>query len=128
MTTSGATTTSTGTLVYDADCGFCTVCADWLADHGTATLEPWQALDLEALGLTVDDVTTAAYWLDADGRVAARGAGAVSAALRTCRGGYPLLGRLMRLPVARTVADAAYGVVARNRHRLPGGTAACKLD
>lgn len=120
--------TPSGTLVYDADCGFCTVCANWLAAHGTATLEPWQALDLESLGLSTDDVTTAAYWLDADGAVAAHGAGAIAAALRTCRGAYPLLGRFISLPVIRSVAAVAYGVVARNRHRLPGGTAACKLD
>lgn len=119
--------TTSGTLVYDADCGFCTICADWLAAHSTATLQSWQSLDLDAIGLTVDDVTTAAYWLGADGRVAARGAGAIAAALRTCRGAYPLLGRLMRLPLIRTLADAVYVVVARNRHRLPGGTAACRL-
>jgi predicted DCC family thiol-disulfide oxidoreductase YuxK len=43
-------------------------------------------------------------------------------------GGLPgLLGRLIRLPVMRTVAAAAYHLVANNRHRLPGGTPACRL-
>jgi hypothetical protein len=34
---------------------------------------------------------------------------------------------VMRLPLIRNVAELAYGVIARNRHRLPG-PAACSID
>ncbi|QCW49231.1 DUF393 domain-containing protein [Nocardioides dongxiaopingii] len=121
-------TDARGTIVYDADCGFCTRTADWVGSHGTATTQPWQTLDLEPLGLTVDDVTTAAYWLDADGRVTARGAGAVAAALRSCRGGWRVLGHLVYARPVRPLADVVYRWVAANRYRMPGSTDACRIS
>lgn len=117
----------TGTVVYDADCGFCTSSARWLGRHGTASVVPWQSLDLDALHLTLDDVTTAAWWLDESGRATASGAQAIAAALRTCGPAYRLLGFTMTLPVIRWLAGIVYGWVARNRHRMPGSTDACRL-
>ena len=52
---------------------------------------------------------------------------AVAVVLRECGRGWPLLAALMRLPVIRNVAEVGYGLVARNRHRLPG-PAACAID
>jgi predicted DCC family thiol-disulfide oxidoreductase YuxK len=114
-----------GTIVYDADCGFCTTSAGWLARHGDCEVVPWQSLDLEAAGLTHDEVTTAAYWL-APGEKK-RGARAVSAALRTCGPAYRLLGRVIDLPPVRPLAAWVYGLVARYRYKLPGGTNACRM-
>ena len=119
--------TRSGTVVYDADCGFCTRCADWLAAHGSATIQPWQTLDLDAVGLTVDDVTQRIYFLDADGRVAASGAGAVAESLRTCRAPWRLLGPVVYARPVRPLADVVYRQVAKNRFRLPGSTDACRL-
>jgi predicted DCC family thiol-disulfide oxidoreductase YuxK len=118
----------TGTVLYDADCGFCTTCAHWLERHGTCSVTPWQSVDLEALHLTVEDVTTAAWWLDSSGQATASGAQAVAAALRTCGPGYRLLGFLMTLPVIRLLAAVVYRWVAANRYRLPGATDACRID
>jgi predicted DCC family thiol-disulfide oxidoreductase YuxK len=118
----------TGTVLYDADCGFCTTCARWLERHGTCSVTPWQSVDLEALQLTVEDVATAAWWLDASGQATASGAQAIAAALRTCGPGYRLLGWLMTLPVIRVLAAVAYRWVAANRYRLPGATDACRID
>jgi predicted DCC family thiol-disulfide oxidoreductase YuxK len=117
----------TGTIVYDADCGFCTRTADWVAAHGRATIQPWQTLDLAAHGLTVDDVTQAAYWLDDGGRVTARGAGAAAEALKTCRLPWRPLGYVVYARPVRPLADVVYAWVARNRHRMPGSTDACRL-
>lgn len=114
--------------MYDADCGFCTTSARWLERHGTATVVPWQSLDLDALHLTIEDVTTAAWWLDESGRATASGAQAIAAALRTCGPAYRLVGLLMTLPVIRWVAGIVYGWVARNRYRMPGATDACRID
>ncbi|MBS45975.1 MAG: thiol-disulfide oxidoreductase [Nocardioides sp.] len=122
-----ARATSPGTVVYDGDCGFCSVCADWLDRHGTAGVVSWQRSDLAALGLTEDDVRARAYWLDADGRVAEQGAGAVLASLATCGAPWSWLARIGSLRVLRPLADLVYALVARNRHRLPGSTAACRL-
>lgn len=115
-----------GTLMYDGDCGFCTSSARWLARRGRCEIMPWQSLDLEPLGLTEDDVSRAAYWLDASGHVSSSGAGAVAAALTTCGPGWRLAGRLLRLRPVRPLADVGYAWVARNRHRLPGSTDACR--
>lgn len=115
-----------GTLIYDGDCGFCTSSARWLANRGRCEITPWQSLDLAPLGLTEDDVTRAAYWLDGSGHVSARGAGAVAEALRACGPGWRLTGRLIQLPPVRPLADVGYAWVARNRHRLPGSTDACR--
>jgi predicted DCC family thiol-disulfide oxidoreductase YuxK len=119
-------TTRTGTLVYDGDCGFCTRSAEWLAARGRATIQPSQTLDLDAVGLTEDDVASAAWWLDADGRVAGRGAEAAAEALKTCRGPWRLVGHVLYARPWRPLADAAYQLVADNRHRLPGSTPMCQ--
>lgn len=117
-----------GTVLYDADCGFCTTCARWLGRHGTCTVTPWQAVDLDALHLTLDDVTTAAWWLDSSGAATASGGQAIAAALRTCALPLRVLGWLMTLPVLRVLAAVVYRVVAANRYRLPGATDACRID
>ena len=116
-----------GTVIYDADCGFCTSTADWLARHGRSNLQPAQTLDLDAVGLTERDVAEAAWYLDESGAVAARGAGAAAAALKECGLPWRLLGYLYVGPL-RPLADLAYAWVARNRHRLPGSTDACRID
>ncbi len=114
-------------MVYDADCGFCTRSAEFLERRSDCEVRPWQSLDLAAVGLTEQDVTTAAYWVE-DGRTPRRGARGIAAALRSCRGvGYRLLGRLIDLPPVRPVAAWVYGLVAKYRYHLPGGTNACKL-
>jgi predicted DCC family thiol-disulfide oxidoreductase YuxK len=117
-----------GTVLYDADCGFCTTCARWLGRHGTCTVTAWQAVDLDALHLTEHDVTTAAWWLDASGAATASGAQAVAAALRTCAAPYRVLGWAITLPVMRVLVGVVYRWVARNRYRLPGATDACRID
>lgn len=121
--------TTDGELIYDADCGFCTRTAVWVAGpHDVFRLVSWQSLpDLSALGLTEDDVTSAAYWRAPDGRLW-RGGDAIAKAL-TARGGVlgVVGGLILRTPLRR-LAGPVYGWVARNRYRLPGGTSACRAS
>ncbi len=120
-------TTARPLLVFDGDCGFCTSSARWWQRHwGLEHVEPWQFLDLESLGLTAAECERAVQWVDVDGSVAA-GELAVIAALRHAGGGWGVLGRAMALPVVRQLAGVVYRLVARFRHRLPGGTPACKI-
>jgi predicted DCC family thiol-disulfide oxidoreductase YuxK len=114
-----------GTLVYDADCGFCTVSADWLKRHGDCEVVPWQGLDLAIVGLTQDEVASAAYWLEGGDK--RRGSRAIAAAMRTCGPGYRVLGWLIDLPPVRPLAALVYALVAKYRYKLPGGTNACRL-
>lgn len=118
---------SGGTLIYDADCGFCTTAATWLAKRKTFEPQAWQFRDdLEALGLDYEMVSTAAYWLE-DGRVVAGGSDAIGKAL-VSRGGFPkLLGYFTLSAPVRPIASQVYKRIATNRHMMPGGTAACKI-
>jgi len=150
-------TTQPELLIFDGDCGFCTTSARWaerrIAD--SVAVVPWQSVNLDAFGLTQDDVTTAMYWVDGSQRPhrGHRGVGfvlrAIAAHYQTrsarhalqsppasalTRTRYRLIGWLARIgallclaPGTSIVADYAYRLVARNRHRLPGATAACQL-
>jgi predicted DCC family thiol-disulfide oxidoreductase YuxK len=112
--------------IYDGDCGFCSRCVAWASRRSEVRFEPFQRTDLAAYGVTEDAAATAVHCVEADGQVV-RGAAAVAAVLRECGRGWPLLAMLMRLPLIRNLAEVGYGLVARNRHRLPG-PAACSID
>jgi predicted DCC family thiol-disulfide oxidoreductase YuxK len=121
------------TFVYDGDCAFCSSCARFIDRHihTLAEVEAWQRLDLGSLGLTADECADAVQWVGADGEVAS-GPAAIARLLRRATGRS---GRLLWRPAgavlatrpALTLAGPAYRWVARNRYRLPGGTAACAV-
>ena len=107
-------------LIYDGDCGICNQSADWARAHLPAGDEvvPWQSVpDLAALGLTVADVETAAYWVDDDGSLH-RGEEAVSATLRRVGGGWGVAGAVLGSLPVRPLARRAYYWVAANRQRF----------
>jgi predicted DCC family thiol-disulfide oxidoreductase YuxK len=120
---------STGRLIYDADCGFCTRTAQWLARRRPerVTIVPWQALpDLAALGLTARDVTERAYWQGASGTLSP-GDEAIAAAL-VARGGLALAaGRLIASSLVAPLSAFIYDWVAAHRHAMPGSTDACRM-
>lgn len=117
-----------GVLIYDADCGFCTTTANRARAFlpSAVSVAPWQSLDLGSLGLTIEDVSSAAYFVDASGQ-SFRGHHAVGRALEL----GPILvrpaGWLIRRPPISWLAAAVYAVVAKYRYKLPGSTEACKL-
>jgi predicted DCC family thiol-disulfide oxidoreductase YuxK len=116
------------TFVYDGDCAFCTSCARFIERRipSRATVVPWQFADLGALGLTVEQCETAVQWVGVDSRVAS-GPDAIALLLRDAGRMWSPAGWLLQLPPARAVAWPAYRWVARHRHLMPGGTAACAL-
>ena len=115
-------------LVFDGDCGFCTRSARWIQRKlpDGVQVEPWQALDLDGLGLTVDDVTGAAWWLSPTQPRPARGHEAIGWALAAAGGAWGTVGRLIVRRPGCWLARPVYALVARNRHRMPGGTPACQ--
>lgn len=115
-------------LVFDGDCGFCTRSADVARQVLPAhcAVVPWQEVDLAAVGTTAARARQEVLWVPRTGEVVG-GARAVAAALRAAGSGWALLGRLLQLPPVDRLAGAVYRVVAANRMRLPGGTAACAL-
>lgn len=115
-------------LVFDGDCAFCTrsvrVLRRWLGRQ--PEIQPWQALDLDALNLTREECETAVQWIGLDGRRAA-GHVAVARTLIHAGKGWGLVGRLLLVPGVSWLAARVYSWIARNRHRMPGGTAECSL-
>jgi predicted DCC family thiol-disulfide oxidoreductase YuxK len=118
-------------LVYDGDCSFCSSSARWIAARwqGPEQAVAWQHLSAdqrERLGLSLDDVRCAAWWVDRDGR-RSRGHVAIARALRAAPGWPSIVGRILLIPPFRWLAAATYPLIARWRHRLPGGTPACRM-
>ncbi|MPZ60058.1 MAG: DUF393 domain-containing protein [Propionibacteriales bacterium] len=116
-------------LVYDGDCAFCSSTARLLVRWvpTVAAVEPWQRLDLEELGLTETACRESVQWVDAGERPVG-GPLALAGFLRSSGGPvWRLIGRVLALPLALRAADPAYRLIARNRHRLPGGTPTCRL-
>ncbi len=116
-------------LVFDGDCGLCTKLSE-VADRfvrprgGSVVASQW--IDLEAYGLTQEMCDEALQFVDTDGRVYSA-QDAVARLLGRSHAGYRPLGAALRLPGVNQAAGAGYRWVARNRHRLPGGTPACAM-
>jgi predicted DCC family thiol-disulfide oxidoreductase YuxK len=119
-------------LIFDGDCAFCTSSASWLAqrlrrkDGSNARLVAWQFVDLAALGTSRSRAQQEALWVATDGTMSG-GADAFAAWLRFGGGLYGLAGSAMSLPGIRQLAAAVYRLIAKNRHRMPGGSPACAL-
>ena len=114
-------------LLYDADCGFCTATAGWLRRRGmTAQLRPLASADA-SWELDQRRAMTELPFRHPSGRFT-WGAEAIADALATCPAPLRLLGRLLATRVGLLVARPCYRLVARNRHRLPGGTGACRVS
>lgn len=114
-------------LVFDGDCAFCTSSAHLLERIGPeAEIVAWQLADLDELGVTAAQATEAVQWVEVDGTVRS-GHEAIAAVLRTAGWPWRLAGRVLLLPGISTLAAATYRLIARNRHRLPGGTPACEI-
>ncbi len=117
-------------LLFDGDCAFCTSCARLLERIGPeATIAAWQVSDLDELGVTAAQAEQAVRWIEPDGTVRS-GHEAIAAALGTAGAPWRIAGRTLLLPGVSPLATAFYRLIARNRHRLPGGTPACatRLD
>jgi predicted DCC family thiol-disulfide oxidoreductase YuxK len=116
------------TFVYDGDCGFCTRCAMFARRRvpTPAAIVAWQQFELGPLGLTEAECDQAVQWVE-PGRAPLAGPDAIAALLRTSHRAWRVVGRLLQLAAVRALAWPTYRWVARNRHRMPGGTAACAL-
>ncbi|MEU8780138.1 DUF393 domain-containing protein [Streptomyces sp. NPDC048637] len=115
-------------LVYDGDCAFCTSSVQFaerrLRPRCAAT--PWQFTDLAKLGVSRQRAEHEVLWVTPTGSVHG-GAQAVAKLLLSAHRGWPVVGALLTLPPVRWAAHGVYRLIAHNRHRMPGGTAACAL-
>lgn len=116
------------TFVYDGDCAFCARCAEFIRSHipTDAVLVPWHRADLAALGLTREQCLEAVQYV-VPGRPVLAGPDAIAALLSASRSAWRPLGAALGLPGAGLVSWPVYRWIARHRHELPGGTAACAV-
>ena len=114
-------------LVFDGDCGICTRLAAFTRRRVApgVRVEPWQGLDLAALGLTEQQCQEALQWVDRTGIRSAQDA--VAAVLLAGHPWWWPAGAVLRVPGVHALAGVTYRWVARHRHQLPGGTPACAL-
>ena len=119
----------TNILIFDGDCGFCTTAANFAVRSSKTPIEavPWQRASLTDFGLTEQQASTRVYFVSDSGSVFG-GHRAFAALLRLQpQRIYKVLGGLIVLPPISWIAGFAYALVAKYRHKLPGGTPACKL-
>lgn len=122
-------------FLFDGDCAFCSSCARFIERRipTSATVAAWQLTDLAALGVDQSEAEAAVVWVPAasegpggsGGHVA--GPVAIARLLRDAGSFWRPLGWLLEHPPVRWAGWPLYRLIARNRHRLPGGTAACAL-
>ena len=119
---------STATLIFDGDCGFCTSAANVVVRHSSVpiTAHAWQLTDVTRFGLTETQTSERVYLVLGDETF---GGHLAFAYLLFIQRNWALkaLGWLMTVPPLCWLASIGYSLVARFRHRLPGGTPACKL-
>lgn len=111
-------------LLYDGDCPFCTRCVRALERIGPdAEFVAWQSTDLAELGVTEEQATGAAWWVQIDGTVRSEYE-AIAAMLNTAGRIWKIISRVILLPGISGMAAKVYRLVAANRYRLPGSTPA----
>ena len=113
-------------LILDGDCAFCTSAVDRIEQVLPVfpPKSPWQWLELDDYGLTIDDVTNYAWVVTSTRQYAGHLAGSALLRMQPIFA-LRLLGHLIASPPVSWVAALVYRWVAANRHRLPGGTPAC---
>ncbi len=115
-------------LIFDGDCGFCTTSANWIVARSKTSITalPFQWTDLESYGLTTQLASDKVWLVVGDERFGGHECIAKIALLQPNLF-VRAIGRLMLTRPFSFVAAFVYRQVAKNRHRLPGGTPACKL-
>lgn len=115
-----------GNLLYDADCGFCTASANWGVRRGIrAEVQPLHTAD-PRWGIDGERAKVEIPFRHDDGLVT-WGAAAIADAMVTATGPLRWAGLLLRTRALQFVARPVYRLVAKYRHRLPGGTDQCAL-
>jgi hypothetical protein len=115
-------------LIFDGDCGFCTSSANFVVKHSKTPIvaHAWQLVDVTKYGILQPQAQKRVYLID-EGN--AFGGHEAFAQLLRLQKNCLLTGIafLMVVPPFCWLSAAGYALVARFRHRLPGGTPACKL-
>jgi predicted DCC family thiol-disulfide oxidoreductase YuxK len=115
-------------LIFDGDCGFCTTVSNFAVrdTRKPAIAEAWQLVDVSKYGLTKEAAAKRVYLITGERTYSA--SRAVAHLLANKKNfGFRAIGFLLMVPPISWLALPGYYLVARFRHKLPGGTPACKL-
>lgn len=119
------------TLIFDGDCGFCTSAANVVVKRSqpTVTTIAWQFANLSAFGLTAALTEQRVYLITQNDEAGIQTFGGHLAfaqllALQNNRV-LKVLGIMLKYPPVSWFGAVGYWMIARFRHRLPGGTPAC---
>lgn len=115
-------------FLYDADCGICERGIQRMRARFSppVLMQAWQQADLEVLGVTVEECLRSPVFVHASGGHEV-GAASMLAMMATTGSRGRRRARLLGSPVLRPWFERAFALFYRNRHRLPGGTDACRL-
>ena len=118
-------------LITDPDCGFCQRSAGWLESKfsGNWRNSPSHSDLLQEYGITAEQAQQSVWLVEFDSAgTPSRSAGAAAVArVVAMHGGIWRAAKLFAYPPLVWLAQPVYKLIARNRHRLPGATAACEL-
>ena len=115
-------------LIYDWDCAFCSTTVRMLQRFMPRhpAIEPFQFVKTEDYGLTKQQCSEEIKYVDSSMQVHG-GEAAFKQFFLNAGGVWRVLGRFLAVPIIRGSSGVVYRWVARNRHKLPGGTPTCSL-
>jgi predicted DCC family thiol-disulfide oxidoreductase YuxK len=115
-------------LIFDGDCGFCTTTANWIEKRSLTPVEiqPYQWAKLADFGLTEKEAADKVK-LIFEGKIFAGHHCMAKLLLIQPNILLKFVGAVMVMPGLDPISAKVYEWVAANRHKLPGGTPACKM-
>ncbi|MEU6895876.1 DUF393 domain-containing protein [Streptomyces sp. NPDC046557] len=116
-------------LAFDGDCGFCQSAIRKIQHRAQPQIAavPWQFLPPELTQPHLRRLDREVLLIDGS-RVRYGGAAALACFVGSSSARrYRATARFLRLPPLSLAAHVVYRWVARNRHRMPAGTAACAI-
>lgn len=115
-------------LIFDGDCGFCTTTANYIAKKSKVKIQvvPWQFQDFKGLPVTQEQCADQVYLLVNDKPFGGHEAFAMILKVQS-NPVFRVLGTIIKSQALSWIMRPSYRLVAKYRHKLPGGTPACKL-
>lgn len=118
---------TTAVLIYDGDCAFCNRSLEFGLRHlrWFPAARPFQEISTDDFGLTSSHVEQSIWLVSNDQKLAGH-----KAAAWILRQQKSILHRALGVLILAggPLSALAYRLIAKNRHRLPGGTAACEIE
>ena len=120
-------------LIYDGDCKFCQLSLEFGIRHMKIfpLYVAFQKIEPSSFGLTEKQVRSEIWLVDNGPHQNLRlGGHLAAAAILQMQANlfYRVAGFLMKTPPTSWIAKIVYHWIAKNRHRLPGGTKQCSIQ